>query len=304
VMLDVMMREERNVYARERIRKERREGGRGEVLTTLHLRLLRLPKNPKLRHDLRHRRAVGVELSPHRRDEVDDFASPLTAERTGRGTDLLATDIVVDGLQERGVVSMENKNGEEGRTNMLVLPLEGVALDRLMPLQDLPEDETDRVDVDLLVVPRVRGPQLGRLPIDGSDERPNHRLGRRLDPREAKVGNLGDSRSSDEDVRALDVAVDDGGFAEVEVLDSVRDAEHVRLANVVEEVTVGAEFGDDHDGDGRRLWRDGDADEVDDVLVAKVAEESKFFDVHIGEVTSDVADGNGLLAVDALVDVL
>lgn len=160
----------------------------------------------------------------------------------------------------------------------------------------------------------MRGPQLRRLPIDRTDEGTNHRLGRSLDPRESKVGDFGDSRSGDEDVGGLDVAMDDGGFASVEVLDSVRDAEHyfehlgerrwVRLADVVEEVAVGAEFGDDHDGDGGGLFGNRDADEVDDVFVTEVAEESEFFDVHVGEVATDVTDGDDLLAVLALVDIL
>jgi hypothetical protein len=73
---------------------------------------------------------------------------------------------------------------------------------------------------------------------------------------------------------------------------------------VVEEVAVGAELGDDHDGDRGGLLGDGDADEVDDVGVAKVTKETELLDVHVGEVASNVGNGDRLLAVDALVDVL
>jgi hypothetical protein len=66
---------------------------------------------------------------------------------------------------------------------MLVEALERVPLDGLMPLQHLPEDEPDRVNVDLLVVLGVSDPELGRLPVDRADERANHRASGRLDLR-------------------------------------------------------------------------------------------------------------------------
>lgn len=80
---------------------------------------------------------------------------------------------------------------------MLVEALERVPLDGLMPLQDLPKDEADRVDVDLLVVLGVSDPELGCLPVDRADEGADHGAGGRLDLRERKDrGQLGRERRS------------------------------------------------------------------------------------------------------------
>jgi hypothetical protein len=197
---------------------------------------------------------------------------------------------------------------------MLVLAFERISLHGLVPLQHFPVDESRRVDVDFFVVPRMRVPQLGRLPVDGPDERPDHRLGRVFDPREAKVGNLGDPLRRDEHVGRLDVAVDDGRFVQVQVLDPARDPEHdvehrrerrrIRLADVVKQVPVRAQLGDDHDGDVGRRFRERDPDELDHVRVVEVAEQAELLDVHVGEVTADLADGDRTLAILALVDVL
>ena len=94
---------------------------------------------------------------------------------------------------------------------MFIHALERVPLDGLVPLQDLPEDEADRVDVHLLVVActdvfgqlelirssekkkltRVGDPELGRLPVDGPDKRAHDGLLRLLDAREAEVVEIG-----------------------------------------------------------------------------------------------------------------
>jgi hypothetical protein len=165
-----------------------------------------------------------------------------------------------------------------------VLTFEGIPLDCRTPLTDLPKYESNRVDVDFLVVPRMRHPQLGRLPVNRPDETPDHALHRRLDdPCESKVANLGDALSGDEDVGALDIAVNDSRDPRVKVVDPFGDAEHdlehgeegrvVNSTDVVEQVAVRAELGDDHDGDEGGFFRDGDADEVHDVGVAQVAQE-------------------------------
>lgn len=69
-------------------------------------------------------------------------------------------------------------------------------------------------------------PQLRRLPVHRSNEGADHRSGRLLDFCEAKVGDLGDALGGDEDVGGFAVAVDDGGFAGVEVGEAVGDVEH------------------------------------------------------------------------------
>lgn len=148
-----------------------------------------------------------------------------------------------------------------------------------------------------------------RLARSGGNERHDG-----IHPCETKVVELSDSLSGDENVGRLDIAVDDDRFVGVEVLETARDAEHdlkhreegrVRdRTKVVEEVAVGAQLGDDHDGDGRGLLGNGDADEVNDVGVAKVAKEAELFDVHVREVSSNVGDGDRLLPVYPFVDIL
>lgn len=100
----------------------------------------------------------------------------------------------------------------------------------------------------------------------------------------------------------------------MEVFDPFRDSQHyvedlAKLgcfdsSDVVEEVSVRAEFSHDHDGNGRRGFRDRDADELDNVFVSQVAEETEFLDVHVGEVTSDIADRDRTTTISSLVDVL
>ena len=204
--------------------------------------------------------------------------------------------------------------GSRKRTANERRTFERVALDGLVPRQHLPVNEPRRVHIDLLAIPRVGGPQLWRLVVDRSHERANHAPRTRLDPRESKVVDLGDTLGGDEDVGALDVPVDDARLPRVKVVHASCDSEHhldhrqprrvSDAADVVEQVAVGAELGDDHNGDGGGFLRDRDADEVNDVGVAKVAEEAELFDVHLGEVAANVGNGDRLLAVDALVDVL
>lgn len=57
---------------------------------------------------------------------------------------------------------------------MLIEAFERVPLHGLMPLENLPEDEPDRVDVDLLVVLGVSNPKLGCLPVDRANKGTNH----------------------------------------------------------------------------------------------------------------------------------
>ena len=57
---------------------------------------------------------------------------------------------------------------------MLVHALPGELLVPNVPLQDLPEDHRTREDVDLVVVLWIRVPELGRLPVDGAYQAPNH----------------------------------------------------------------------------------------------------------------------------------
>lgn len=67
----------------------------------------------------------------------------------------------------------------------------------------------------------------------------------------------------------------------MKVFDSFRNSEHdvqdvdelrrFNSSNVIEQVSVRAEFRDDHDGDGGRLFRDRDSDELNYVLVSKIA---------------------------------
>lgn len=100
----------------------------------------------------------------------------------------------------------------------------------------------------------------------------------------------------------------------MEVVDSLGDTEHDFEnrderrggdgTDVVEEIPVGAQLGDDHEGDQTRFLRDRNSDEVYDVGVAKVTKQPEFFDVHVGEVTSNVGDGDHLLAIETLVDIL
>ena len=57
---------------------------------------------------------------------------------------------------------------------MLVHAFPREFLVRIVPLQDLPEDHRTREDVDLVVVLWMRVPELGRLPVDGAYQAPNH----------------------------------------------------------------------------------------------------------------------------------
>ena len=56
-------------------------------------------------------------------------------------------------------------------------------------------------------------PQLGRLPIDSTDETANHGARALLHFGQTKVGDLGYAFRSDENVRGLAVTMDDGGLA-------------------------------------------------------------------------------------------
>lgn len=84
-----------------------------------------------------------------------------------------------------------------------------------MPLEHLPEYHCAREDVHLVVVFRMRVPELGRLPVDSPNQAADHRTSRLLDFRETKVGDLRHAFGCDEDVRGLAIAVDNGGFAGV-----------------------------------------------------------------------------------------
>ena len=73
-----------------------------------------------------------------------------------------------------------------------------------------------------------------------------------------------------------------------------------RVANVVEEVAIRAEFGDDAD------WhvpfdRNNDANEADDVGMSKIPEQTQLLEVVLGEVPSDIGERNLDIAILALV---
>lgn len=73
-------------------------------------------------------------------------------------------------------------------------------------------------------------PQLRSLPIHGADETANHRPRRLFHLREPKVCYFGGHLGRDENVRGLEITVDDRWVVMVQVLNAVGDVEHeVRL---------------------------------------------------------------------------
>lgn len=99
--------------------------------------------------------------------------------------------------------------------SVLVHALPRELLVQNMPLQDLPEDHRAGEHIDLVVVLRMRVPELGRLPIDGADQATDHGTGRLFHLRKTKVGDLGNTPRSNEDVGGLAVAVDDRGLPQM-----------------------------------------------------------------------------------------
>lgn len=69
-----------------------------------------------------------------------------------------------------------------------------------MPLEHLPKHHRARKDIHLVVVLRVRVPQLWRLPIDGADQAPHHRACGLLDLGKTKICNLRRPFGCDENV--------------------------------------------------------------------------------------------------------
>lgn len=76
-------------------------------------------------------------------------------------------------------------------------------------MEHLPINHSTRKYVYFMVIFRMWMPKLRSLPIDSSDEAPNHRVGRLLHFREPEVCDLGGVVGGDENVGRLAVTVDD-----------------------------------------------------------------------------------------------
>jgi len=83
---------------------------------------------------------------------------------------------------------------------MLIHPFPGILLARILPRQHLPEYHGAGEDVNLVVVLRVRMPQLWSLPVDGPNKALHHRSRGLFHLRETEVCNFGGDLSSDEDI--------------------------------------------------------------------------------------------------------
>lgn len=86
-------------------------------------------------------------------------------------------------------------------------------------------------------------------------------------------------------------------------LEDLVEARRGHVADVIEEVSVGADLRNNHDRHIFGILRDADANESDNVLVAKVAQDPELFQIHLGQVASNVGDGDRRPFVDAAVDV-
>ena len=127
---------------------------------------------------------------------------------------MLRTDEVVDGMFVHSLELCQPSPASILRSTHLPREL----LVRNMPLEHLPKDHRTRENINLMVVLRMRVPELGRLPVDGADQASNHRSCRLLDFSQAKVGDLRTTLGGDEDVGRFAVPVNDGGSTSVEVL--------------------------------------------------------------------------------------
>ena len=97
---------------------------------------------------------------------------------------------------------------------------------RYVPLESLPENHSAREDIHFVIVLRMRMPELRRLPVNSPDETANHGTRRLLDLGQAEVRDLRRPVPGDEDIRGLAVAMNDGGLAQVQVLQAFGDTEH------------------------------------------------------------------------------
>lgn len=109
--------------------------------------------------------------------------------------------------------------------------------------------------------------------------------------------------------------MDDARSARVEIFEPTGDAQHdlehrqerrMRHAtDVIKQIAICAQLCHDHDRHGtERLLRNRHANEVNNVWMTKISKQAELFDVHVGEVTSNVGDRDDLLPVHALVYVL
>lgn len=165
-----------------------------------------------------------------------------------------------------------------------------ILLRRVVPLKHLPEHHRAREHIDLVVVLRMCVPELGCLPVDGSDQALHHGPRGLLDLCQPKVGDLGRNFTGDEDVRGLAVTMDNRRLVEVvKVIQPTSDVQHeVQLdaragsggagnqrrglnyqfpqsrwflvADVVEQVAVCAQLANHHDRRRLGVFRDADTE--------------------------------------------
>jgi hypothetical protein len=109
---------------------------------------------------------------------------------------------------------------------MLVHALPGELLIRKVPLKHLPEDHRTGEHINLVVILGRRRPKLGCLPVNGTNQAPDHGASALLDLSQSKVGNLGMYTTSDENVGGLAVPMDDRRLEQVQVLEAFGNVEH------------------------------------------------------------------------------